>query len=275
MTLIKKASYIPVGNNLKKAMAFAPSLDPNYFSKVKMQRPQGYINPLDTIETLQKEGWFLEGVSEQRNSDRKVELSQVRMYHPDIAMKKPGGKLEGTSNLYVSNNLRKTEMELFLGLYRLVCSNGLVRYSGDRFMVQREEDIDSTLNRVEGEANKMIQEFQELKEHELSLVIQEQLAKEALNIRFGGGAVRNIDHRQLLVARRDDDQGNNVWVNYNRMQEALIKPNMLKTKSGMNISGVYDIQANMDINTRLYEKVVKPFCLSRAGCGSVTWSRTR
>ncbi len=260
MTLIKQATYIPVQNNLKKAIAFAPSLEEGYFSKMRMQRPVGYINPLATIETLQKEGWFLESVAEQRNSDRKVELSQVRMYHPDIAMKKPNGQVEGTSNLYVSNNMRKADMELFLGMYRLVCSNGLVRYGGDSFRVQREADLEPMLNTIEKEANEMIQQFQELKEYDLSLLVQEELAKEALKLRFGGGqAVTNIDYRQLLVARRDEDRGNNVWVNYNRMQEALIKPNMLKTKSGDNITGVFDLQANIDINTRLYAKVVLPF----------------
>ena len=254
--MIKQANYIPVQNNLKKAMAFAPAMEPDYFTKHRMVQPKGFINPVETIERLQDEGWFLESVAQKLNSDRRAESVQARLYHPDITMRKPSGVIEGTSNLYVSSNMRKANTELSLGMYRLVCSNGLVAFDAEHFNVKSQEDIDLQLQRIEEEANTMIKQFNNLKEIELSEFAQRDLAKQALATRFSGGV---IDHMQLLNCHRDEDKGNDVWHVYNRLQENLIKPGMLKDRQGHNIVGVYDIDQNIRVNTALYSKVVLPF----------------
>jgi hypothetical protein len=178
----KMNSYIPVDNNLKKAIAFAPSLERDYFRRTRMVEPKDFIEPIHTLETLQEGGWRIEGVSEDKNTDNKSEKVHVRLYHPDIAMTKPNGKIEGTSNLYLSNSLTNNDMEMFLGFYRLVCSNGLVREEGERYRIKSETQLDKELQLIEAKANEMIQQFQHLKEIELNEVIQRELAKKHLNL---------------------------------------------------------------------------------------------
>lgn len=256
---MKNQMYIPVQNDLKKAIAFAPSLERDYFRKTRMIEPKNFIEPISTLEKLQKEGWYIEGVAELKNGDFKSENVNVRLYHPDIAMVKSNGTIEGTSNLYISNSLIKNNMEMFLGFYRLVCSNGLVREEGERWNIKNEDQLQHELKYVEAKADEMIQQFQRLKEHELSPQIQRELAKKALECRFTGGVASNIDSLQLLNCHRDEDKGNDVWSIFNRMQENLIKPAMLKNKQGQNINGVFDPQYNISVNTRLYGKVVEPF----------------
>lgn len=252
-------NYIPVQNSLDKALAFAPSLRADYFQRVHMHRPAGHINTIDTIEKLQGEGWFLQAVTEQRGSSRKVESNQVRMYHPDLAMVKPNGDQEGTSNLYVSNSLMMNNMELALGFYRLVCSNGAVAYTGDRYKIKRHDDIEQHLNKIERDALEMIKDFDRLKEIELSSDVQKTLAAKALDIRFGGMMARELDYRQLLKVNRPEDEGNNVWAVFNRIQEGIIKPNMLTTKNGTPLNGVYDPAQNVMINQKLHANIVMPF----------------
>lgn len=251
--------YIPVQNNIDKALAFAPSLNENYFGRVMMRKPEGHINTVETIEKLQNEGWYLQAVAEQLNHERKVASNQVRMYHPDITMDKPSGEKEGTSNLYISNSMTKNDMELALGFYRLVCSNGMVRFDGDNYKIKSVDEIQRHLDKIEEDAQQMIIEFQNLKEFDLSSDVQKNLAKEALKIRFGGMMAGELDYQQLLKVNRPEDKGDNVWSIYNRIQEGIIKPNMLTTKNGTSINGVYDIDSNIRINQALYTKLVVPF----------------
>lgn len=256
---MKNSAYIPVQNDLKKAIAFAPSLERDYFRRTRMVEPKGFIEPVSTLEKLQKEGWYIEGVAESKNRDLKSENVNIRLYHPDIAMVKSNGTIEGTSNLYISNSLTKNNMEMFLGFYRLVCSNGLIREEGERWNIKSEEQLARELAYVESKADEMIQQFQRLKEYELSSQIQRELAKKAIECRFTGGVANNIDSLQLLNCHRDEDKGNDVWSVFNRMQENLIKPAMLKNKQGQNINGVFDPKHSIDVNTRLYGKIVEPF----------------
>ena len=57
-----KAKFIPVNNNLYKAIAFANTLDSNNIRNVqKIQTPQHYIETLDVVKMLQNEGGELSG----------------------------------------------------------------------------------------------------------------------------------------------------------------------------------------------------------------------
>jgi hypothetical protein len=64
-------------------------------------------------------------------------------------------------------------------------------------------------------------------------------------------AVRN----QLLNVHRDEDKGDDLWSVYNRLQENLIKPNMLINADGKIIGGVSNPFENIKVNQDLYELV--------------------
>ena len=240
-------------------LAFAPSLREDYFAKVHAPQPRNFINPLETVQSLQQEGWQIEGVSERYGSNRKVDMHQVRMWHPDIAMKAPSGKIEGTSNLYVTNDFQTEKMTMALGMYRLVCKNGLVAFAKDNYTINSEDQIQQVLTGIEKEAQQMMNGFRMLKEIQLPELVQRDLAKEALRIRFGGGMAYNIEPSQLLKLNRDEDAGSDVWHVYNRVQENLIKPAMLRNKQNVGVNGVFDLGENIRINQALYEKMVMPY----------------
>jgi len=55
--------FIPVNNDLNKAVAFANSLDQNYLKNVqKTKQKTFYVPTMDILESLQKEGWYIKGV---------------------------------------------------------------------------------------------------------------------------------------------------------------------------------------------------------------------
>ena len=95
--------FIPVNNNLDKAIAFANTLDPNYIKNVqRIKQKEFYIPTIDVVQKLQKEGWMINGVDEQRNKkSRKITNNYIQMTHPDFAVKNKQGKDEAYSSITI------------------------------------------------------------------------------------------------------------------------------------------------------------------------------
>jgi putative ABC transport system permease protein len=62
---------------------------------------------------------------------------------------------------------------------------------------------------------------------------------------------------ELLTGRdfRSEDEGNGLWKVYNRIQENLIKPNMLTSRKGKRIDGVHSFKQQTKINNALFSAV--------------------
>ena len=125
-----KYKFIPVDNDINKAIAFANSLDVNNIKNVqRIKQKPFYIETLDAVKMLQNEGWLLKGVAEQRNSGRKISSNYVQMHHPDFSILDKKGKTEALASITISNSTTgNSPLNLDLGAFRLVCSNGAVRF---------------------------------------------------------------------------------------------------------------------------------------------------
>ena len=253
-----KNSFIPV-NNVNKALAFAPSLTAEYRSNQKIKTKEGYIETIDAIHDLEKQGWKLSSVCENRNKkDYKVNSHYVKMYHPDLTMKNNKGQTECLSNLYINNSYSGNKpMELDFGLYRLVCSNGAVSFQGsevgkishDNKGVQRYPFI---MNKINELAQSTISAFDSFKNKELTSKQIKKFAADALNLRFKG---KRMNAEQLLNVHRSEDEGNSLWNVFNRVQENLTKPNMLVNQFGELLGGTSSVKQDIKINQDLFQLV--------------------
>jgi hypothetical protein len=123
-----KYKFIPVDNNIDKAIAFANTLDVNNIKKIqKIKQKPFYIPTLNAVEILQNDGWLLKGVAEQRGKNRKISSNYVQMQHPDFSVLDKKGKTEALASITISNSTTgNSPLNLDLGAFRLVCSNGAV-----------------------------------------------------------------------------------------------------------------------------------------------------
>ena len=141
-----KNSFIPVNNNIDKTIAFAPSLDQKFIKSNNIKQTPIYIPTIGVIENLQNQGWKINGVCEQRSKNRKISNHYVKLEHPDFTIQHKG-KTEGLANLYVTNSCNgKSPLNLDLGVYRLVCSNGLIRK--DSYMERSFKHNEKSLQRI-------------------------------------------------------------------------------------------------------------------------------
>lgn len=252
-----KNSFIPINNDIDKAIAFAPSLDKAFRDRNSIKQKEHYIETLDVIENLQNQGWNIVGVCEQRGKNRKIASNFIKLEHSDFRMFNKRN-VEGTANLYVSNSCNGSKpLNLDFGMHRLVCSNGLVRRTS--FIEHKLNHNQKTLSRipmvlanVNKAAEQVLTEFNKFKEVELTEAQINEIARKAARLRFDNN---DVDVKQLLTIHRNEDQGNDLWSVFNRVQENLIKPGMLIDRNGRLISGIDNVKQNIQLNQDLFSLV--------------------
>ncbi len=138
------------------------------------------------------------------------------------------GEVIPTINLINSHN-GKSKFHLFSGMFRLVCSNGLIiADKGNAEMEQMRHAaslVDEVIKRMRAAAARVTQTTRQI-EHwrnvELSETEVTAFATRALELRFGESA-KAYDVETALQTRRDEDAGRTMWRVLNRVQENLSK----------------------------------------------------
>jgi hypothetical protein len=219
--------FIPVDNDLNKAIAFANTLDNNNIRNVqRIKQKEFYIPTLDIVTKLQDEGWQLSGVAEQRGKNRKITSNYVQLQHPDFAVQNSKGKDEAFTSITLSNSCNGNRpLQMSLGLFRQVCTNGLIRFDQHaetekiKHIEVNTRDLDRFVVSMNGKASQLLTEVNEMKHKGLSLEDMRKLAREAASLRYTNLDEINID--DLFAVNRVEDESNDLWTVFNRIQENL------------------------------------------------------
>jgi len=222
-----KNKFIPVNNDLNKAIAFATTLDNNNIRNVqRIKQKEFYIPTLDVVTKLQNEGWYINGVAEQRSKNRKITNNYVQLQHPDFAVHNNKGKHEAFTSITLSNSCNGAQpLQMSLGMFRQVCSNGMVTYDQHaesqniKHIEVNARDLDRFVTSMNIKANKLLTEVNEMKHKGLSIEDMRKLAREAARLRYNNLDEINID--DLFSVNRVEDESNDLWTVFNRIQENL------------------------------------------------------
>lgn len=222
-----KNKFIPVDNDLNKAIAFANTLDNNNIRNVqRIKQKEFYIPTLDVVTKLQDEGWKLSGVAEQRGKNRKITNNYVQLQHPDFAVQNNKGKDEAYTSITISNSCNGAKpLQMSLGMFRQVCTNGLVTFDqhAESQNIKHTEinyrDLDRFVTTMNSKADKLLHEVNEMKHKGLSIEDMRKLAREAASLRYTNLDEINID--DIFAVNRIEDESNDLWTVFNRIQENL------------------------------------------------------
>ena len=221
-------NFIPVNNNIDKAIAFANSLDNKFITNVqKIKQKEFYIPTLDVVETLQNEGWKIKGVDEQRSKSRKIVNNYVQMYHPDFLIKNSKGNDEAVTSITISNSCSGNQpLNLDLGVYREICSNGLMGFTKAAETTKikhtriNARDLNLFIFDLDNKATKILEEVQKMKCKNLTIDEMRNLAYQAAKLRYNEES-ENFNFDNLLKVNREEDIENDTWSVFNRIQENL------------------------------------------------------
>lgn len=155
----------------------------------------------------------------------------IRMAHPDLYIKDTNGDVEARPEIVIMNSHDGVKpLQFDMGLFRLVCSNGLVVKSQDmghfrerhsRITFQYIKDLIS--QKVES-LPKLVEKINVWSGRTMSALEQRDFAIQALALRIGEDRQpESYELDSFLNPRREADKANTLWNVYNRAQESLIK----------------------------------------------------
>jgi len=253
----KNLNFIPLNNDINKLSAFIPSLNKDWRTNQRISSKPFQIESLDAVREFQRQGWNVAGALENRDKSRKVANHFIKMEHPDFTMLNKKGQTEAVATMNIQNSCNGSKpMELDLGVYRLVCSNGAIAHTSySNAKVPHSEkgqyDLQEILCDLGIRTQGVIEEFNKLKESELTPVEAIAMAAEAARIRFGKDI--KFDVNQLLNTIRPEDEGNDVWTVFNRIQENLTQAHRITDRDGDMFGAVTDSREDTRINKELFQ----------------------
>jgi hypothetical protein len=218
----------------------------------------GHISTADILNALMAEGFEIRSAQQQRvNADHRQGFQKhlIRLRHPDA-----GQTLEGLfpEVVLINSHDGSSSYQLMAGMYRLVCTNGLV--VGDTFESIKVRHTPKAASEVIEASFKIIKELPEVTERVIemdSIVLNDHerraFARAALTLRYedndDGMSTAPIQPESLLRVRRSADMKPTLWNTFNVAQENLTKGGM-KYQQGRRRQSVRKI-TGLDQDTRV------------------------
>ncbi len=165
----------------------------------------------------------------------------------------------------VNGHDRSTKYKLMGGLFRMVCSNGMIIADSliGSVSVMHYGNVIDQVTRASAELiermPKAIEAIREWRTIDLTPNEQGVFAEAAHIVRFGdaeGKTNTPITPKQLLEVRRHDDNGSNLWSVFNRVQENALKGGLQaynpRTQSNVSSRAVKGIDGDVKLNRALW-----------------------
>ncbi len=149
------------------------------------------------------------------------------------------GKTEYPELLLTNSHDGTTAFKLDVGIFRLVCSNGMVVKSQD-FGSMKVRHYGYDFETIKGAVNSLVEQIpdylkqvEDMKEQELEREQMLEFARQAALLRFKTANIETIDKvvdvEDLLESTRKEDNGNGLWEVFNR---TCLKPQRPKYRRG-------------------------------------------
>lgn len=219
------------------------------------------------IEDMDKLGWKVCMAKSNRSRtmvNKEFGNHVVKFFHPEIFLQDQDGNVESYINVVVMNNHAGVGTFKFeLGIFRLVCENGLVikdtdmgsfnlRHSGYSF-----EQLQVTMNTAIERLPDLVGKINQFNRITLTPTQQREFARRAIALRsYSDRVPTEAELEDFLAPRRTQDQGNSLWVVMNRIQESVIKGgyHMLNGKGNQRrAKSIRNIQKDIEVNQAVWE----------------------
>ena len=208
------------------------------------------------VEDLMSLGWQVTKCQEVKARKGKGYQKQIVVFrHPDIMITGKDGDDAYPQILLTNSHDGKAAFNFRVGIFRLVCSNGLVVSDADfnnvsiRHINYTFETLQSKINEVIAKLPGLVQKINTFKAKELTENAMKEFAVRAAALRTKSSI--NID--ALLAPTRNEDAGNDLWAVFNRVQEKLINGGFSYGRKNRKSRSIKNFQQDIKLNEELFE----------------------
>ena len=227
-----------------------------------------HIPTFKIIEDMELLGWKVTSVKEvkaRKNAGFQKHLIVFR--NSEVAITGKDGDDVFPQILLTNSSDGKNAFTFRAGLFRLVCSNGLVISTQDfanlkiRHFGYKFEELQKTINTMVEKLPLTVQSMNKFKQTQLAEEQIVDFAKKALTVRFGEEEVKRItiDYNEFTKLVRTEDEGNDLWSVFNRVQEKIIDGDFTygyatKIRKARRIK---NFSQDIELNSKLYELAIQ------------------
>lgn len=224
-----------------------------------------FISSRDILTALMDAGYAPTGAVQTRSRDGQGSHARHMLRFQPVVDLLSLDDVLGEIVLINSHNGRSA-YQLRAGLYRPVCTNGMLTAIGDFGLVHVGHRGNVVANVVEA-AQRITRDFSRVGEaveamRTINLTEGQQLdfAREALKLRFADVAQPPVEAAQLLERRRMADVGDDVWRTFNAVQEHVLRgglPGRTVRGRAVHTRGIRAIRENARLNTGLWQLALR------------------
>jgi len=239
--------------NIQDIKAIAPSV----FTEAKAPHlTDKYIQTptIKVVEDLMNLGWEVTKVQEVKSRKYKGFQKHLIMFrNPDITIKGANGDDAQPQILLTNSHDGKAAFNFRVGIFRFVCSNGLVISDADfgvmsiRHLNYTFESLQAKVAEMIGKLPKLVNKINTFKAKELTETEMTDFATKASALR----TKKTVNIMDVLTPTRAEDQGNDLWVVFNRVQEKILGGSY--TSGGRKARSVKNFQKDIQLNEQLFE----------------------
>ena len=249
-------------------VAFKDTMTKTEINKLGLSNHYSFVPTMNVINDLRELGYEVTDAVQVKARKKSTNGYQKHM----ITLEHPKYKVEGSKEypqiLLTNSHDGGNAFTLSAGIFRLVCSNGLVIKTedyGSARLVHKGysfEAVQELVKQFEETVDGVLTKITEMKKVELTKAQQIEFAKQAALLRFKSKSynednidkVVNID--DLLNVDRKEDAGNGLYEVFNRVQESLIngKYTYLGTKDKpRKARPIKNFKQSIEVNSKLSE----------------------
>ena len=208
------------------------------------------------VEDLMNLGWVVTKVQEIKARKNKGYQKHLLVFrNPDIMIKGKDGDDAFPQILLTNSHDGKAAFNFRVGLFRLVCSNGLVISDAD-FNNVSIRHINYTFDTLKTKISEVIAKLPNLVQ-KINLFKSTQLSNEALaEFATKAAALRNkqtINIMDVLRVDRPEDNGSDLWSVFNRIQEKIVGGGYKYGGKSRKARSIKNFQQDIKINEQLFE----------------------
>lgn len=231
-----------------------------------------HIPTFKIIEDMAQLGWGVTDVKQikaRKNAGFQKHLVVFR--NNDIVIDGADGDVVFPQILLTNSSDGKNAFTFRAGLFRLICENGLVISTQDfenikiRHFGYDFNELQKTITAMVEKLPLTVESMNKFKQTQLTDNQIEEFAKRALGARFGEEEIKRItiNFNEFTRATRKEDEGNDLWSVFNRVQEKVIEGDFTygfatKIRKARKIK---NFNQDIALNSKLYE-IATEYCLS-------------
>ena len=197
------------------------------------------VNTESIVTTLEDRGFSVYSAKQsnvRKEENRGFQKHMVWMKFDELET------AEGVPSIVIMNSHnRSSSLKLHVGYIRWACSNQLVGGSNISSISLRhsqnwQDKAEHFLSNYMEEVAKMDRTFSRMRNQYMSSTMIQDFSYRAAGLRYNQKLV--LDTNELSLVTRSEDVGNNLYVVYNRIQEALMKGSFKRKVENIDDEGI-------------------------------------